>query len=256
MLLRKSVEEKCIDMALNQDAAVHFEQRHVGLSGDGGLGVLPSGDADGRSGAESECQALGLGAAARTPGALQVVGRLRWHVVHHHLADAADIHAHFHCGGAGKNVQATFVEIFFALRQYWAVDLCRMFARQVDVGLQECALQPVIIETGLLVLLKILFEPSADGLVVFTLCQRRAERCLKGAEWGLLFALFFHFLRGDAEAFYVSRRQSSGKVRAVAAEHGVEQHFVDGTEITLGRNADSYIVSQEIEGVAVLFIAT
>ena len=245
-------------MALNQDAAVHFEQRHVGFSGDGGRRVVPSSDTDGRSGAESECQALGLGATSRTPGALQVVGRLRWYVVHHHLADAADIYAHFHRGGAGKNVQATFVEIFFALRQYFAVNLCRMFARQVDVGLQECALQPVIIETGLLVLLKMLwlFEPSADGLVFFTFGQRRAERCLKGAEWGLLFALFFHFLRGDAEAFYVSRRQSSGKVRAVAAEHGVEQHFVDGTEITLGRNADFYLVSQEIEGVAVVFIAT
>ena len=131
-----------------------------------------------------------------------------------------------------------------------------MFARQVDFGLQECTLQPVIIETGLLVLRKILFEPSADGLVVFTLCQRRAERGLEGAKFSLLLALFFHFLRGDAEAFYVSRRQSSGKVRTVAAEHGVEQHFVDGTEITLGRNADLYIVSQEIEGVAVVFTTT
>ena len=131
-----------------------------------------------------------------------------------------------------------------------------MFARQVDVGLQECALQPVIIETGFLVLRKILCEPLADGLVSFTFGQRRAERCLEGAEWGLLFALLYDFLRGDAEAFYVFRCQSSGKVRAVAVEHGVEQHFVDGTEITLGRNANFYIVSQEIEGVAVIFITT
>ena len=134
-----------------------------------------------------------------------------------------------------------------------------MFARQVDVGLQECALQPVIIETGFLVLLKILCEPEplADGLVFFIFGQWRAERCLEGAEFFLLFALLcYDFLRGDAEAFYVVWRQSSGKVRAVAAEHGVEQHFVDGAEITLGRNADSYIVSQEIEGVAVFFITS
>ena len=137
-----------------------------------------------------------------------------------------------------------------------ALNLCRMFARQVDVGLQECALQPVIIETGFLVLLKILCEPLADGLVSFTFGQRRAERCLEGTEFFLLFALLYHFFRGDAEAFYVVRRQSSGKVRAVAAEHGVEQHFVDGAEITLGRNADFYIVSQEIEGVAVFFITS
>ena len=131
-----------------------------------------------------------------------------------------------------------------------------MFARQVDVGLQECALQPDIIETGLPVLRKMIFEPLSNGLVVFVLCQRRAERCLEGAKFSLLLALFFHFLRGDAEAFYVFRRQSSGKVRTVAAEHGVEQHFVDGTEITLGRNADFYLVSQEIEGVAFVVITT
>ena len=131
-----------------------------------------------------------------------------------------------------------------------------MFARQVDVGLQECALQPVIIETGLLVLRKIICEPLSDGLVVFILGQRTAERCLEGAKFSLLSCPLFHFLRGDAEAFYVFRRQSSGKVRTVAAEHGIEQHFVNGTEITLGRNADFYLVSQEIEGVAFVVITT
>ncbi|MNR38090.1 hypothetical protein D3C85_1561630 [compost metagenome] len=60
--------------------------------------------------ADSQGQRASFAAAACTASPLQVVGWVRWDVIHGHHANAANVYPHLHCGRTAKQVQLASLE--------------------------------------------------------------------------------------------------------------------------------------------------
>jgi len=78
---------------------------------------------------QGECQRPAFLTATGAAGPLQIIGRMRRHVVHRHRRNAADVDAHFHRRRAAQHVQLLFLEQFFKMLQAAGGLLCGMLGR-------------------------------------------------------------------------------------------------------------------------------
>ena len=87
-------------------------------------------------------QRSGLLTTPGAPRALQIVGRVRWHIVHDDSRNTADIHTHFHRSRAIKDVDLSLLEHVFVS----AETLCGLLSRMLRSAVVETTFYSSVVD--------------------------------------------------------------------------------------------------------------